>query len=566
MVGLLATVVYLLTMDRSVSWWDCGEFIATSWTLGVGHPPGAPIYQLICHVVLLLGMGHVAWIAPLSNAVSALCAGATVGILHASLLELRASQLGAMVGALCYGLCDAVWFSAIESEVYAMAMLVCAVQFHLALRYRHQHDVRLLLLMALLCGLGVGVHLMTLLVLPGCLPLVWSKVKQPRRIAVGIALFMCIGLSPYAIIPLRAAANPAINEIGDKGLGGYLRREQYAKAPLYPRMWRERDAKHWHYWSLGKEGVVGNVLYYVRYQLGYMYGRYLWQAYGSRSNFKHGYQVFFLLPLMLGIVGVISTWKPKNRSDRREKESVWLLFLFGGVLLNLYLNHPCYEPRERDYVYVLSFYAFALWIGLGVSAVQRWGFLRRPAIPSMVIIIVLLLAPVLLGIGNWSDHDRSRCHSVHDIALNHLESCDADAILITLGDNDTFPLFYLQQVEHRREDVSVYNIGLTGWLHTMNLIENNAWERPVYVTNFFQQQYGYLFAGRLRCEGFCYRLLPTSDGVADYEPLQRHLNEGIRWHIDRHEYIDAVSQSFLCDWEELVGSAPLDAHILVEPI
>ena len=90
-ISLFATLVYLLTMDRSVSWWDCGEFIATSWTLGVGHPPGAPFYQLVVHCVMLLSFGNPMLIAPLSNAVSAICGGATVGVLYKTIKELLAS-------------------------------------------------------------------------------------------------------------------------------------------------------------------------------------------------------------------------------------------------------------------------------------------------------------------------------------------------------------------------------------------------------------------------------------------------------------------------------------------
>lgn len=538
-------LVYLLTMDRSVSWWDCGEFITTGYLLQVGHPPGAPVYQLLSHLFMLLSFGNPLWVAPLSNLFSVLCGAVTVGLLFLTLRELGADRRGAVVGALCYLFCDTAWFSAVESEVYSPAMLFCSLEVWIALRFRHRHNPRLLPLLGLLTGLGVGVHLMTLLAMPAVLlavgSVVWQKCDEKRWVTARRAgslllvslFFFLLGLTPYAIIPIRAEANPPINELGDS-FESYLRRDQYEKAPLYPRMWRERDTAHWDEWGTGHRDLVGNVVYYVSYQLGYMYGRYLMYNFVGRENLKYHFIIPFVLPFLLGLWGLL-------RHRRRSRFGFWmvmLLFLFGGIFLNVYLNHPCYEPRERDYAYVLSFYAFALWIGVGVSSLPRSRWLRW----------LVLLAPLTLAIGNWSDHDRSRCHSVHDIALNHLESCDADAILLTLGDNDTFPLWYLQQVEQHRTDVRVYNIGLTGWRNVVKILEENDFRRPVYLTHYAYQRYAYLFPGRLRCEGFCWRLMPYEG--CDLTPVH---HEGIRWNITDHEYLDYVSQSFLTIWKKNMG-------------
>ena len=551
LLSLFASFIYLLTMDRSASWWDCGEFIATSWQLGVGHPPGAPLYQLVTHVAMLLSFGNTMMVAPLCNAVSAVCGGLTVGLLYLTIVEfgcqfsVASCRFGAAVAALCYLFCDTVWFSAVESEVYAMAMLFCSLDVWVALRWRRTQDGRLLPLLALLLGMGVCVHLMTLLVLPAVVLVLLSGCKVwplAKRLPV-LLVFFLLGLTPYAIVPIRAAANPPINEGNPstvEGFKNYLGREQYAKAPLYPRMWRERDSVNTAYWSGGHEGVLGNVVYYGHYQLGYMYGRYLMYNFIGRENLKTGRVVVFVLPMLLALWGLLC----HRRKSRRGYWTVMLLFLFGGVVLNLYLNHPCYEPRERDYAYVLSFYAVAIWIGIGAADIgerlKRWWWL-------------LLLAPLAMAAGNWSDHDRSHCHAVHDIAMNHLQSCDADAILITLGDNDTFPLWYLQQVEGRRTDVSVYNLGLTGYGNLMQILDANDYRRPVYVTQYFYYRYGRLFQGRLRCEGFCWRLLSTTEGVDDRKPLMRHVQDSIEWHITRTEYKDGVTRSFLKDWEETTG-------------
>lgn len=546
--------VYLLTMDWSASWWDCGEFIATGWLLQVGHPPGAPVYQLLAHLFMLLSFGDPMLVAPMSNALSALAGGLTVGLLYLSLGELGCRRLPASIGALCFLFCDTAWFSAAESEVYSLAMLFCAMDVWLALRYRRTGDARLLSLLALLLGLGTGVHLMTLLAAPALALIVLPPLTKHRRwgrILPPAALFFCLGLTPYLIVPLRAAANPPINEGNPstaEAFAKYLRREQYAKAPLYPRMWRERDKTNWHDWNYGLDGVAGNVVYYVNYQLGYMYGRYLMYNFIGRENLKSHRVVVFVLPFLLGLWGVLC----HRRRSRWGFWAVMLLFLFGGPVLNIYLNHPCYEPRERDYAYVLSFYAFAMWIGVGAERGMqevergRWraGWLRKVA-P-----FILLLAPLSMAAGNWSDHDRHAAHAVHDIATNHLQSCDNGALLVTLGDNDTFPLWYLQHVERQRTDIEVRNINLGGYVATLGLIDSSIGQRPVYFSQYFVDRFGHLYEGRLRCEGFCWRLLPNDGGVNDAASLQRHIADSIEWHIGEGEYIDPVSERFLTTWRQ----------------
>ena len=175
----MAFATYLFTMDLSASWWDCGEFIATGWGLQIGHPPGAPFYQLVTHCAMLLSFGNPMWVAPLSNLVSVLCGAFTVLLLYKTILLLLQRSnfhfsffnfhFSAAIGAFCYLFCDTVWFSAVESEVYSMAMLFCALTVWLMLRWERDGDNRNLLLVALLLGLGVCVHLMTLLTAPALL-------------------------------------------------------------------------------------------------------------------------------------------------------------------------------------------------------------------------------------------------------------------------------------------------------------------------------------------------------------------------------------------------------------
>ena len=558
----MAFATYLFTMDLSASWWDCGEFIATGWGLQIGHPPGAPFYQLVTHCAMLLSFGNPMWVAPLSNLVSVLCGAFTVLLLYKTILLLlqRSNsvdnpQWAAACGAFCYLFCDTVWFSAVESEVYSMAMLFCALTVWLMLRWERDGDNRNLLLVALLLGLGVCVHLMTLLTAPA---LLWIFVRGVRRglsqgkpwwlwtrtVVLGIVFFV-LGLTPYAIIPLRAASNPPINT-GDPStyerFKEYLGRDQYVKAPFYPRMWREKDSENWGRWgTTDPTSVVDNVVYYAVYQFGFMYCRYMMFNFIGRWNYDWNIVVVSVLPFLLGIWGL---WRHRRRR-RGDFHLVLLLFLFGGIILNLYLNHPCYEPRERDYVYVLSFYAFAVWIGIGAAEIcEKW------QVKSGKWKWLMMLAPLLLAVGNWSDHDRHNCHSVHDISLNHLQSCDHGALLFTLGDNDTFPLWYLQHVEERRTDIDIYNLNLTGFRRSFDIINENDFQRPVYFSQYAYHRIKNLYPGRFRCEGFCWRLLPTTEGVDDLEPLQRHMADSIQWNIGSHEYVDRISKSFLKIWNE----------------
>ena len=167
---------------------------------------------------------------------------------------------------------------------------------------------------------------------------------------------------------------------------------------------------------------------------------------------------YFFLPLLLGLVGLYF------QLDKNPKDFwvVMSLFVLTGLAIVIYLNQTPYQPRERDYAYAGSFYAFTIWIGMGAAGIYQ--FLRKHigARPSaiMATIISLLGVPTLMAIENWDDHDRSGRYTARDIASNYLNSCSKDAILFTVGDNDTFPLWYVQDVEGVREDVRIVNMML----------------------------------------------------------------------------------------------------------
>ncbi len=166
------------------------------------------------------------------------------------------------------------------------------------------------------------------------------------------------------------------------------------------------------------------------------------------------------LPLILGIIGFLFQYK----KDRRDWLVTFLLFIFTGLAIVFYLNQPGNQPRERDYAYVGSFYVFALWIGLGVMQVKEWfnKFMSGSLANYAATAVCLLAVPVLMASQEWDDHDRSKKQLARDLAKNYLESCAPNAILFSFGDNDTYPLWYAQEVEGIRRDIRVINYSLLG--------------------------------------------------------------------------------------------------------
>ncbi|MBC7915825.1 MAG: DUF2723 domain-containing protein, partial [Pyrinomonadaceae bacterium] len=197
-----------------------------------------------------------------------------------------------------------------------------------------------------------------------------------------------------------------------------------------------------------------------------------------------GYNRFYFLPLILGLIGAIWHFK------RKEKDAgvVGLLFFFTGLAIVLYLNQNPLQPRERDYAYAGSFYAFTIWIGLGVAAIAEFLKKRTSAKTAGIAatLIGLLMAPILMAKEGWDDHDRSEKTTARDFAIDYLESCAPNAILFTYGDNDTYPLWYVQEVEGVRPDIRVVNLSLLGtdwYIRQMKEKVNEADALPLTMTN-----------------------------------------------------------------------------------
>jgi hypothetical protein len=196
---------------------------------------------------------------------------------------------------------------------------------------------------------------------------------------------------------------------------------------------------------------------------------------------------YFFLPFILGIIGMIFHAK----KDLKSFYVLLALFLFTSFALKIFLNERPFEPRERDYAVVGSFYVFAMWIGFGVYAIYEG--LKKYLSPKVVIPLVLattlLAGPVLLAKENWDDHDRSGKYTALAMAKAYLDSCDPNAILFTIGDNDTFPLWYAQEIEGYRTDVRIVNTSLLATDWYIDQMKNKAYKSEPLPISFTRDQY-----------------------------------------------------------------------------
>lgn len=274
------------------------------------------------------------------------------------------------------------------------------------------------------------------------------------------------------------------------------------------------------YLIIEKPSTLDNLSFMFEYQFGYMYWRYLmWNFTGRQNDIQGKYDnldgnwlsgitfidelhlgsqenlptdvmknkgrnVYFFLPLLLGLIGLIY----HANKDLKSFYVLLALFLFTGIALKIYLNERPFEPRERDYALVGSFYVFALWIGFGVYAIYDTvkNYLSPKIAGPIIIGLSILVAPVLMASQNWDDHDRSNKYTAIAMAKAYLNSCEPNAILYTIGDNDTFPLWYAQEIENIRTDIKIVNTSLfmTDWyIDQMKMKSNKAEGLPISFTH-----------------------------------------------------------------------------------
>lgn len=582
---IVSLVIYTLTLAPTASFWDSGEFIAVAHGLQVNHPPGAPFYSLVGRVFsMFMPAGYV---AVSINFISALTSALTVMFLYLitvrlvrewkghpdsmDIMDKIGMYGGALVGALTFAVTDTFWFSAVESEVYAMSMFFTSIVVWLALKWAENHDQkyseRWLVLIAYMFGIAIGVHLLNLLALffvalivyfklydfewksflimgaisvvsffaiypftiqniptiangiddatyglIGSLTFIFlvmiavayaiyytqkNKMRLANIIAISYAMIL-IGFSSYSVIMIRSIADPPIDENDPETVEdfiSYLKREQYGATPIlkgnnYDESSQQIDRDNEKLFPRRYSPAPNHLEYYAQYssdwsyfwdyQVNHMYVRYFnWnfigreadiQDAGWRSGFEEpaypdnkANNAYFFIPFLLGLFGMIYHFN----SDWQRALAIMALFIVTGLAIIVFLNQTPYQPRERDYAYVGSFFAFSIWIGLGVTGLVEMikSYANNKALGYAAVVFCLLASPVWMGSQNWDDHDRSNRYVAPDYARNLLESTAPNSILFTNGDNDTFPLWYLQEVEGVRTDVRIVCLSLlnTDW-------------------------------------------------------------------------------------------------------
>jgi hypothetical protein len=513
-VFLVSQIVYLRTLTPTCPFWDSGEFIATSYILGIPHPPGTPFYVLIGRVFTLLPISS---IAARVNYLSAFSSSLAVVLAYLVTVELfRWQQRGrtdrqplifGILGGVAAGLFTAFsrtfWENALEAEVYGLSSAAMMAALWLTLRWAGEEGSttrknHLLVLAYYLIAVSAGIHMGTYLVLPALLlfvllvdhralapnwfgalviagvlvglqPAMLPVLKQlwlvllvagilgslllgklwsplgPRGVVFWCLLLALVGLSNHLYLPIRAALDPGINEADPstgQALWLALIRDQYKPANPF----EVRNAP----WDV-------------------QFGKHFWRY--ARDQYELALRPLWLgryLPYAIALVGVVG----HARRERKTFLTILLFYLITSVAMVFYLNFRDDEVRDRDYFFTASYQVMAVWIGLGVATLagwMRWAYTEgKDRLGNRLGIAVGVLGCLLSfsAMANfWQMRDRSGFYLARDLAYNMLSPLEPDALIITNGDNDTFPLWYLQEVERLRRDVRVVNLSLlnTGW-------------------------------------------------------------------------------------------------------
>ncbi|MFH1009629.1 MAG: DUF2723 domain-containing protein, partial [bacterium] len=539
---LTALVVYFITVAKSVPFWDCGEFVACSYTLSVPHPPGSPLFLLVGRVFTLLPFPSD--VAHRVCIMSAILSALAIFFLYLTIVMIIRHWRGpersvkdqiivygsGIIGALALCFSESMWFNAVESEVYAFAQFFTHIVIWLILLWNERADrpgsERILILIAYIMGLATGVHLLNVLAIPTLALVIYFRKHTfswgsffVMCVAAGVAfialypgvvkwlpgsaaklglwappatvvvlllafiwaarlkahiastalvsiLLVIVGYSTYGIIYVRSNMDPPIDENDPEtpaALLSYLNREQYGERTIVDRAWNNDP------------NYRSEQDFFWRYQIHKMYNRYLlWQFVGREGAPKFEFQdagvqnsYIFALPFLLGLLGIGYLFY----RDKRMGLAILVLFFMTGYAIILYVNQDDPQPRERDYSYVGSFYAFAIWIGLGATAVLDGiaSLLRRQRARIATLAgagaFLFVFTPGVMLVKNFPMQNRTGNYVAWDYSYNMLMSCQPNGIIFTNGDNDTFPLWYLQEVEGVRKDVRVANLSLlnTGW-------------------------------------------------------------------------------------------------------
>jgi len=552
-VFVVTLAAYLTTVAPTVAFWDCGEYIGASHSLGIPHPPGNPLFVLMMRVASMF-FGFFQDVAYRMNFAVAVSSAFTAVFIYLIIVEAAKMFIGApdtlqkrvtlYAGAIVGGLFAAFgytfWFSAVEMSVYNLSMLDIAICTWLMLRWAQSKKPdrdKLLVLVAFLGFLGIGLHMFTMIIFPPAFlfMILWDEKKRTDwrlwitgvmmaaviyslsafmllggitlvitlimslastrhryewRLCFFFALFAVIGYSVHLFIPIRSALEPMINENHPstwQAFIGFLERRQYGSESMLTRMFWRRGL-----WAnqFGIEEHMGfggfHLTQFFRFS----------DTDTAQSFFKAGFvpgmaKLFvYLIPTALMIYGWRYLYK-KNKPSAIFLVSLALLTSIGMVFyMNFadgnkperydylqWLNYGKQGPmptvhrevRVRDYFFTAGFMYFGMWIGLAACCVMNALFsskdkaMRTTIAP--VCAVLLIVSPVLPAVTNYKLNNRTGDWVPYDYAYNLLNSCEPNGILFTNGDNDTFPLWALQEAYGVRKDVRIVNLSLvnTDW-------------------------------------------------------------------------------------------------------
>ncbi len=512
-------IVFLMTVQRTVSFWDCGEFVACSASLGIPHPPGAPLWVLIGRIFSTLPLAsdvgfRINLISVFTSAGAAMFGYFVIVKFVREWMGGNPSEIqrvgmyaSGLFGSLLMAFAFSNWNSAIEAEVYGAAMLLMMIIIWATLCWAERRDVpganKWLVLIAYLSVLSLGVHMTTYLVMPFIylmIIVIGEKLRRDWRvwvtglvllsIVVSIPLFIYsgaawlvivssiylskrdpmwalpfylmvaafIGWSCQSYILVRSGQKPAINENAPDNWSkfmGYLERKQYGQGSMVARMFTRRGSLENQF---GRHERMG-----------------FWGFFERQYGIQKTAFTFTLFPL--GLWGLWELWL-----RRKEKGIPFFLMVLAatvgmvlymnfadGTMAGKFLNDEAYlEVRDRDYFWQPGFILFALAMGLGFASLWDLSsrFLQNKSAPKAVYgMLVFLLVPLVALKANYHENDRSNNYISYDYAYNLLMSADTNSVVFTNGDNDTFPLWALQQAYGVRRDVRIANLSLinTEW-------------------------------------------------------------------------------------------------------
>jgi len=481
-------VVYWFTAYPSITWWDSSQYSLAAATLGVPGPPGSLLLTLLGWAVAQLPVGS---IAHTLNVFAGVLAALTVALVYVVAVRLsrmtegspeRAALLGAAFGALALGFGDTLWQYATQFTPYVLTAVFTALILYTLVRWWEEAESpsawRRLAILALLFGLDFSVHRTNALLIPGTI--LWVLLRRPRtfregRAWLGAAGGLAIGLAvQLVLIPIAATSTSILNNptVGTwSGFWDYVSLQERGGGFLFGLF--PRHAPIWSGQTMDFLRVFAHDFFAIHGVLG---------ALG-------------LLPGLAGVFGLVMLWRRNRRLAIAFK---WLLVLQAAGTI-LYFNIPANYFRSFDRHYLPVCVTFAVLIAYGVGAMlgavaRATRRARRPL--TAVAGIAALCVAVTPLVNNWRARDDSAQFFAHDFAMNLLTGLPANAILFTVGDNDTFPLWYLHAVERVRPDVEVVNLSLANTVWYVDALVKRDPSFPISLSHAEREALGAMSAWR----------------------------------------------------------------------